>query len=149
MLSPLLCSRKVPRHHHHHCTTHLPWLRLQQPYGRDAAVTSLARSMPALQGLTYEGTGNGLGIGYGMMQSHSLNNSYMVRAHAVVCLQTETAAAPAEQRCPFEQPSWVMAALLPCVLQVAASRLEICMPPSHQAPLCCHLSLMQLHKLAQ
>ena len=50
-----------------------------QSYGRDpAAVNSLARSMPALQGLTYEGTGNGLGIGYGMMQSHSLGNAYMV-----------------------------------------------------------------------
>ena len=36
--------------------------------------------MPALQGLTYEGTGNGLGIGYGMMQSHSLGNAYMVRS---------------------------------------------------------------------
>ena len=53
---------------------------LLQSYGRDAAVTSLARSMPALQGLTYEGTGNGLGIGYGMMQSHSLGNAYMVRS---------------------------------------------------------------------
>ena len=88
---------------------------LQQPYGRDAAVTSLARSMPALQGLTYEGTGNGLGIGYGMMQSHSLNNAYMVRAHALAGLQAETAAAPylsaaAEQPCPLEQPSCMAAA---------------------------------------
>ena len=47
-----------------------------QPYGRE--VPSLGRSVPALQGLTYDGSSNGLGIGYNMLQSQAMPPAYMV-----------------------------------------------------------------------